>query len=136
MSFNRLYPVIQSFPPAPSTGVRCELMAFALSVAAIVTSVIAALSAIACYFVSRAATRRHSIASMRAELDEIHDAMTRHSALLKKINSREVMRERREKIADDSDSFPEAQRPGESGAAWKARMRAKLVIPGRAAPHK
>jgi hypothetical protein len=111
----------------------------ALSVAAIALSVIAAGLAIGSFFVSRAAMRQRSTASMRAELDEIHDALQKHSVTMRRISSREYMRERRSREADEEagsgESSPEAQRPGESAAAWKARMRAKLIVPGKPAKH-
>jgi hypothetical protein len=108
-------------------------LALVLSVAALSLSAIAASCAIACYFVSLAATKRVSTTSLRAELDEIRDGFEKNSALLKRINQRTVMQERRAAVGESSDS-PE-QRPGESSAAWKARMRAKLIVPGRPAPH-
>lgn len=109
----------------------------ALSVASLILSALAALLATGCFFACRTATRRHGIASLRAELDEIHDAFTKQSALLKRINARTVMQERRAAAGGPPDSDDDAAaRPGESAAAWKARMRAKLVVPGKAAPHR
>lgn len=88
------------------------------------------------FFNSRAARKARLTISMRAELDEMQDAIGKHSALLKRINSRTVMQERRAAAKDASlDESDAAQMPGESAAAWKARMRAKLIVPGRPTKH-
>jgi hypothetical protein len=106
----------------------------ALSVASLVGSGIAASLATGCFFACRAVSRRHSMTSLRAELDEMADALGKHSHLLKRINSRTVMQERRQSQQGDLLDSSE-QQPGESAAAWKARMRAKLIVPGRPARH-
>lgn len=107
----------------------------ALSAASIVIAVLAALVAICCYFACRAAQRKHSTSSLRGELDELHDSLGKHSQLLKRINARTVMQERRS-TAGETPSDEVSQAPGESSAAWKARMRARLIVPGRPAQHR
>lgn len=92
----------------------------ALCAAAIALSLSAVAIATACYFACRAAMRRSGTASLRAELDEIRDAFEKNSALLKRINQRTVMQERR---AAPSDS-PVPENPTE----WKARMRRELAL--------
>jgi hypothetical protein len=104
-----------------------------LCVASLVLSALSAGVAISCYFASRAVTRRHSMISLRAELDEIHDAFAKHGALLKRINARTVMAERRASASgqlDLDDAAATADRD-----TWKARMRAKLLVPGRPVKH-
>jgi hypothetical protein len=39
--------------------------------------------------------KRHSTTSVRVELDAMHDAIEKHSLLLKRVNARSVMAERR-----------------------------------------
>ena len=56
---------------------------------------------------SKEATKRLLTSSLRVELDEIHDAIGKHSALLKKINIRTYQRERREaEAAEESGDEP------------------------------
>jgi hypothetical protein len=109
-------------------------LALALSVASLLGSAVAVSLATACYFACRAVTKRHSMTSLRAELDEIQDAIGKHSALLKRVNQRTVMQERREAAKDEPEASS-AQRPGESAADWKRRMRARLIPPGQPARH-
>jgi hypothetical protein len=106
-----------------------------LCVVSIATAALAAVVAIYCCFVCRAVQAKHSTSSLRGELDELHDSIGKHSALLKRINARTVMQERRA-VAGEQPSDDSAQAPGESAAAWKARMRARLIVPGRPAQHR
>lgn len=105
-----------------------------LCAVALCLSAIAVVTAIFCYFASLAATKRVSTTSLLAELDEIRDAIAKHSALLKRINTRTAMQDHRA-ATNSADADSSAQLPGESTAAWKARMRAKLIPPGKPARH-
>lgn len=99
----------------------------AVSVAGALAS---ALYARACWSALRQVSNRASTTSLRAELDEIRDAFEKHSALLRRINQRGVMQERRAGASGDA-----AQAPGESPAQWKARARAQLLRAGQPVKH-
>ena len=106
---------------------------YVLSAVSLVFSVGAASVAIICCFACLAAVKRHGTSSLRAELDELRDAFEKNSLLLKRMNQRAVMRERRETSSPDDDDS--AQHAGESSADWKRRMRARLITPGRPVKH-
>ena len=54
-----------------------------------------ALCALATWRHSKLVMLRHTTSSFRVELDAMHDAIEKHSQLLKRINARSVMAERR-----------------------------------------
>lgn len=108
---------------------------FAASLAAMAVAVGCA---IYCCFASRAVRQTRGIGSLRAELVETQDELEKLHKLVKGLTMRDRMRDARQaKQERQQDAFPDetSQRPGESGAAWKARMRAKLVVPGRPVEH-
>lgn len=115
---------------------------YAPAFAACVVSVLAALTSVACvryairlYADSKAALNRAGTTSLRAELDEMRDAFEKNSALLKRINSRTIMQERRENAGGNGSGDDRAQKPGETPEAWKARMRKSLLVAGKPAKH-
>lgn len=107
-------------------------MPYALSavLALTVLNILCAASAVLCWRLSRTATKRVSTTSLLAELDEIRDAVARHSALLRKINARTVMAERRA-----NGDAPEQLDSEAAKADWKRKMRARLIVPGRPVQH-
>jgi hypothetical protein len=86
--------------------------------------------AVACWRALRRASSRASTTSIRAELDEIRDAFEKNSALLKRINQRTVMQERRA-AGNGATDGPS----GESVTEWKQRMRRELITPGKPVRH-
>lgn len=107
---------------------------FVVSAVCLALTVVSVCSALASWRHSKAATKRLSTTSLRVELDEIQDAIGRHSALLKRINARSVMAERRAEQSTDSEPSS-APRPGESSADFKRRMRIALIHPGQPVKH-
>jgi hypothetical protein len=106
---------------------------FAVTLLALLLAAVSAWCALACLRALKQVSSRASTTSLRAELDEIRDAFEKNSALLKRINQRTVMQERRASAPGGGDDAE--QQPGESAAAWKARMRARLIVPGRPVKH-
>jgi hypothetical protein len=108
----------------------------ALSVAILLTSIatlcagVAVWCALASWRALKAASNRASTTLLRAEIDELRDSFGKHSALLKRINARTVMQERR--ASSETDDGPSA---GEDTSDWKRRMRAKLIRPGQPVRH-
>ena len=86
--------------------------------------------ALACWRALKSGLSRVSTTSLRAEIDELRDSFEKHSALLKKINARSVMAERRA-----SSATGDGPSPGEDTADWKRRMRAQLIRPGYPVKH-
>ncbi len=79
---------------------------------------------------SRLETTERLTPSKLVELSETRDAITKGTALLKRINQREVMAERRVAIA-------ESERPPDDPAQLKAYLRRKAgLVAGRPAPHR
>jgi hypothetical protein len=107
---------------AQSVAILCTI----LSLIAAITSAWCALLASRA---SKRASNRASTTSLRAEIDELRDAFEKNSVLLKRINQRAVMAERR---AEPDPAGPSA---GESTSAWKQRMRAQLLRPGQPVKH-
>jgi len=107
-----------------------QSVAIGLATIAILCAVVSAWCALVTSRASKAASNRASTTSLRAEIDELRDAFEKHSALLKKINARSVMAERRASSA--TDDGPSA---GETTADWKRRMRAQLIRPGFPVKH-
>lgn len=100
--------------------------------AAFVASVLALLISVACAArVARLSKdcatvlSRASTTSLRAELDEIRDAFEKNSALLKRINQRTVMQERR--AAGSGSEATDSM----GAAASKDELRRALVASGR-----
>jgi hypothetical protein len=107
-----------------------QSVAILLTTIAILCAVVSALCALACWRALKSGLSRVSTTSLRAEIDELRDSFGKHSALLKKINQRSVMQERRASSA--TDDGPSAD---ESTADWKRRMRAQLIRPGLPVRH-
>jgi hypothetical protein len=82
---------------------------------------------------SKTVMTRHSTTSLRVELDAMHDAIGKHSDLLKRINLRSVMAERRANGAG-----PESGSESSAGTALshKDQLRRRAgIVAGKPAPH-
>ena len=101
------------------------LIATLIGCAACVLSVIAAWSA------SRSARSLRSMTSMQGELTEIHDYMVKLDAWARRINQRDLMRERRDAASSSAESSP----PVSGNAKDDLRRRAGLVA-GQPARHR
>lgn len=107
-------------------------VAIALALVAMIAS---AISVFACMRTLRAAAKLHSMTSLRGELIEIRDYVGKLDAWAKRINSREVMRERRDAERSNGETPTRSSKPV-SGAVTKDDLRRMAgIIPGRPAPH-
>jgi hypothetical protein len=76
--------------------------------------------------------RARAPARWRAELAALEDEVGKLTTLVRKLNQRAAMRERREEEPAADAELPAAsgdtaQRPGETDIDWKRRMRAQIV---------
>lgn len=101
-----------------------------------------AISLIACaaaaffsYRASSAARKLRSMTSMQGELVEIRDYLSKLDAWAKRINQREVMRDRRASAKEPDESSTRATGPAGSANKDELRRRAGLVA-GQPARHR
>lgn len=96
-------------------------------------TVLSALCAVATWRHSKAAMKRHSTTSVRVELDAMHDAIEKHSLLLKRVNARSVMAERRAANGHDASG---SESSDVAGLSHKDQLRKRAgLIAGKPANH-
>ena len=107
---------------------------FAALLASLGLTCVSALCALSTWATLKAVMKKHSTASVRVELDGMADAIEKHSLLLKRINARSVMAERRA-----ANGLAESGSESSDGAALShkdlLRKRAGLVA-GKPANHR
>jgi hypothetical protein len=114
------------------------LLVLSVAIAAAGAAMIACvISVFACSRTLRAAAKLHSMTSMRGELIEIRDYVSKLDAWAKRINSREVMRERREEERSNGATPTRSSRRASGAEISKDELRRIAgIVPGRPAPHK
>jgi len=114
-------------------------MLFALSVAigaALVATIASVISAFALRRISQLVTKERSMTSMRAELIEIRDYVSKIDAWAKRINAREVMSERRADERSNGVTPTRSSRRASSEPETKDDLRRRAgIVAGRPAPH-
>lgn len=101
---------------------------------AVIMSLVCAVFAAAAWRASSKAAKRLPMTSLRVELDEIHDAIGKHSKLIRAQHARWVslVRHHEENEATDTDGEP----PRDNPAALKEYLRRKVgLVAGRAVKH-
>lgn len=108
---------------------------FALLAAATVVTIGSAVSVIAWWRTSVSVSRLRSMISLRAELIEIRDYVSKIDAWAKRINAREVMQERRED-AKTNGATPTRSSRARSGPETKDDLRRRAgIVAGRPVQH-